>query len=273
MKNLITLLLITLLMANCEEGGDDKSASPSTVSTCNVCGDIIPNNKSELGDIAQYLIDNDELFDKWFHDVDPMHPDRMKYPDVQMVYGIRGYINGKAKVADHLGALDVLNTDPLTAFLESVVSPNGASQGLDRQGLCYMTAQVYESFGIDTEIIQSTGQVHDLAPDGNYCAVQLKLLHGDILEDPYLNRSFFTFDEGGLSAEQLGKIIQSNELDSVTSVPDGMANVPVAWMGNLGGYYHTYEDMNTGAMTRDEFVRDLHETIFNSIQIIDFKTL
>lgn len=270
MKKIITLLSISLLIVNCEEGGGGGS-QPSTGADCKLCGDYIPNNKADLGDIAQHMIDNDQWFDDWFNSVNAGNGEKT-YADSQIVSGIRGFLSAKAKEVDGNGALNVLATTPMAAYMEAVDNPQGFSQGLDRQGLCYMGADIYASFRITANVVNVSGANHSLAPGGSYCALELDLPNGKILIDVFLNRSFYSTTAQFLSLAEVVEMQEEGRLAFISTSPDGMANAMPGW-DNLGGYYHTYEDISEPGQSRDEVVRELQDLTFDSITVVDYDTL
>lgn len=265
------LILLSLNLANCEEGGGGDSSG--SLNTLKITGDYIHNLESDLGPIAQYLVNNDANFNEFFFATNAGNGEKT-YNDSQILFAIRGYLNAKTKTVDVQGEMDVLAETPLDAFTEAVYVADGSSRGVSARGLCYLTADVLNSFGIDVSLVLLDGVSHSLAPDGQYCTVEAHLPNGDVMIDSYLNRSWYR--AGGIqhhSTLELGQVIANGELTQLNSVADGMATAMPGW-SPLNGFYQTYESTIQYNTTRqEEIAREVMDSTFDNFQVIPYSEM
>lgn len=281
MKNLIALILVSVLIVNCKSEGGGSSSSGSTSGSSKIVGDFIPNTKAELGPIAQWIIDNDATFNNWYNARSAQ--DTPLYGDSQILHGIRGYVNAQAKGIDGNGEMDVTLETPMDAFMEAVGSVNGASRGVSRTGLCYLYADILNSFNIDSTVILITGSPYSIATDGKYCLVEVHLPNGDIVNDPLLNRTFGkespydwtnlglqTSSDSWFSASDLFISLENNLLYKLQANPDGMINAYSSWRSD-GDFYHTYDNLALEpAKSRDDTVGVLYDAVVDNITYVNY---
>ena len=213
MKKIVNILILSLIcsyISACKDGGSGGSSNPVDQS-CQECGDYIPNNKSDLGEIAQFLVENEPTIDHFYNGtVEWGNQGTVRYPDYEVLRSIRAYIHGLSKGVDHNGAMDVLSeSDKFLAFYESVYVGDSASRGLTNEGLAHMTCEVLRSFGIESSVIVGNGPIHSKhAPDGKLYLVEAHLPNADILFNTYANRSFKlaqAFDDN-LTVDELSQV-------------------------------------------------------------------
>lgn len=270
MKNTIILILISLLVINCEDGGSGSGDLPPGAAINKSAGDYIPNNQAELGQIANHILDNDQNFNDFFYKT-LENGDKM-YGDSQIVFAIRGYVNAKAKAVDVQGEMNVLAETPMDAFMEAVYVADGSSRGVSQMGLCYLTADIYNSFRIDSSVVVVSGVSHSLAENNTYCAVEIHLPSGDILIDPLLNRSFYHNHISWMSSLELLEANNNGQILEIKTNPDGMINAMPGW-SPLNNYYHTFDDLDSNQTQRELAVAELYELVFDSVNYVDYEDL
>lgn len=265
MKNLILLLTLSLIVINCNETGGGSS-NPSGAD-CTVCGEYISRDVSKLGTIAQYIIQNDNQINNFYY-ARNAGDGQIMFKDSQIVAAVRGYVNSKTKTVDVQGEMNVLSETPFDAFYEATYVADGSSRGVSQQGLCYIMADVYDSFGIQVDIINASGVTHELAPNGSYCALELTLPNGKLLVDPYINRTFKGPTNSWMSLEETLEIVDAGQITSIILNPDGMVNAMVGW-GPINGFYHKLETLTDEQQSID----DLLNITFNSLNKVSYSSI
>lgn len=261
MKKTLLLLCISLLIANCksDSGGSDQSS----VSTSPY--EFISDNILDLGPIAQKIIADDSHINQRFYS--PLNPDGTKmYTDMSLFYAVRGYLNAIVKKSDSNGTYDHISADPFSMFLDVTENASTNSQGLSIEGMCYLVADTYEDFGLETRLVYFSGRSHSLFPDGNHCLVEVMIDSSWRVVDPVLNVMYYE-QTRSIDCETVLDLIE-NEGEFVVN-PTGYGNAVHGWRDSVDydTYYH-HDDI----FYPDEAV-DLFDSISDNINFVNYSDL
>lgn len=165
MKNVIGILLISLLIVNCKQGGGSSDAASNTEPVWGL--DFIANEKADLGDSAQYLIENYAYISEQFYGVNN-NPEYRS--DLNILFAVRALVNTKVKRIDGNGEYSLDGKTSLQAWKD--VAEDGSIQGLDHYRLNKLLAGIYNDFGIQTRIVRFQGTAFTEVPDGSHTVVE-----------------------------------------------------------------------------------------------------
>lgn len=271
MKKIVVTILASLLMFSCnEEGGSTPGSSTGNGPLqCDSCGSWISRDINNMGEIAKAIIQNDTHINELYNSRNELGLNGYTYTDSVITHALRAYVNANTKKADGNGVLPILTMTAEDAFNEAIFDVQPGSRGVDRSGLCQITADVFNSFGIDLEIVQVTGDAHELAPDGNYCVVEIQAQYAKIAIDPLLSRSLFSVQHETFDTQDIAFYVEQNRLSQVMTVANGYNNVDQYWP-NPRGYYHTYESTSNTSNGQIDAARSLLETTFISANYVPY---
>lgn len=289
MKNVITLILVCFLFANCKSGGGDGGASSGSSANTN----FIPDNINDIGALAKTIIEsNDYLNERYNSPIDPQTGEKI-YQDAEVFRAIKAFVNATAKMEDGNGVYDIENNTPLDAYNDVMVNAGPSTQGLSNRGMCIFMADVLEALTIPTRLIEVSGAAHTVLPSGNHCMIEVSL-GGEIrVIDPVFNVSYFPGPDvapghplytqaGPLDAEGVDATVDYyrnvNSSSGILTVShDGHQNAVLGWRDTVDydTYYHHYQEMmgNPTAQFLPSRALEIFDSIYSGVSFTDYSSL
>ncbi len=289
MKNLVTLILVCLLIANCKSGSD-SGGSASSGSWASQ--EFIPDDINDLGSVAKAIIEADAHISERYYS--PLDQGGNKiYSDLSTLRAIKAYVNARAKMVDVNGAYDIENNAPLDAYNDLIVNAGPATQGLSNRGMCIFMADVMEALTVPTRLIEISGNATTAFPSGNHCAVEISMNGYLMVIDPVLNMSYYSGPDindshplgqfnGPLDADGVDAIVDYyrnvDSDDGILSVsPDGYLNASTGWRDTVDydTYYHYYQGVvgNPNAQFLPATALEMFDDIYQSVSFTDYSSL
>jgi len=120
-----------------------------------MCGDFIPNNKSQLGPNAQDLVENEPQFNEMYFETEN---GEKKYQDYQMIWTVVAYLHGTTETSDPFE-------------------------------LCTEVVNLLDEFTVEAESYEFDNAPNPIVSSNKYCVVEIFVPGGSVIADPLVNRS------------------------------------------------------------------------------------
>lgn len=254
-------------MVNCEENGGGSTAPSTGDQTVNGqwgTSNFIPDNKAELGELANHLLDNypdiAQHYQAWNTEDGLAH-------DLNLVFILRAHANSLVQKINGFGNLPLAPYTPLERWQLLVENNNNSNtRGVDHRGLSIVMADIYESFGIPTRLVEITGQATTDFPDGKHTIIEIAIDAQWVAVDAKLNSMFRV----GINAERPAdmetnriylsatQIYQASQVSLVERSPTGYDSV--YWTPSSLSHYHFYNDNNISSKM-DELVNNVYQNV------------
>ncbi len=239
----LTLILLTFLIANCNEGGDGGSSLASQ-NNCQTCGTFISRDKSQLGPQAQWMLDNlPNTFGRYYSET--LEDGSRAYRDSTIVYALNAYANSMTESS---------NPD----------------------AVCDALVGLYDDWGIESEKFAVDNSIaNPITGSTRYCVVNITLPNGQVMADPLISRFYTVVSESRsamencpnyssantlLSISDLQCVVDNDLISEIELTPQGFGNANSEWDAPTAG---TYQDslQDAGLGNRTDQVLALEDMI------------